>query len=199
MHQALNLFLIISNGVKMFKKSLFFMLVSSCMATSSFAINPLHQFEMIQKKSLTIAAKNNTVSESQKYTDFSGTWTGNCPEYENEPTTFTIKNDSMNISFDSEEYSIGSSLKTDSRSNAANTSFLHMSFEWNNDKSQLNVNDVGVMKGHLGEMDSSLLTQIGHTNLSISNEQLIISGKMMIFSGSQQTDTLNMTCIYKKN
>lgn len=186
----------------MIKKPLFIFALTAC-ATSSFAFSPFNTLGATHKKSHHTAIHKKAVNESTNYTDFSGTWIGTCSDSDGDAhdmETITIKNDAMEISFDNELYSIGG-LKTDSKSHSWSTSFDHEALFWNTEKNQLIFNGVFVGKSHLtnNTYDApQIFTNLANMNLSIEDEDLMVRGSIITFSGIKQEQTQDILCTYKR-
>lgn len=188
----------------MLKKSLSFMVVGGLLATSSYAFHPFQQLQTAKHKNALTAAPKKQASATQKYTDFSGIWTGTCSgEGEgSEPETVTIKNDDMTIRFDNEYFMIGGNLKTDSYSNPWSTAFSHLSLYWNEDKTQLIGSSAFVHKYHNDSgsftEEFPVSTSIATMVMSLKNDQLIIEGNAKSYSGLEKDDQVGMTCTYTR-
>lgn len=187
----------------MLKKPLFILVLTTC-ATSSFAFSPFNILKATPQKLNQTAIHKKVVNESTNYTDFSGTWVGKCADsdgdVQDDMDTVTIKNDDMEISFDSDVYSIGG-LKTKSQSQSWNTSFAHETLFWNTEKSQLTFNGTFVYKSHLTDNPYNvpqIVTSLANMTLSIENEALITRGNIIVFSGTKQEQTQDILCTYKR-
>lgn len=186
----------------MFKKPLLIIALTAC-ATSSFAFSPFTIYGAKAKEPHHTAASKKAIHDLTHFTDFSGTWVGQCANSDGDDVdmdTVTIKNDAMEISFDGEVYAIGG-LKTTSHSQQWTTDFDHEALYWNDEQTQLVFNGTWVIKSHIADspyVAPQLFTNIANMNLSIENDNLQVRGSVLIFAGTKQEHTQDILCTYKK-
>ena len=185
----------------MFKKPLLIIALTAC-ATSSFAFSPFTIYGAKAKKPHHTAAPKKINNDLTHFTDFSGTWVGKCANSDGDDLdmdTVTIKNDAMEISFDGDVYAIGG-LKTTSHANAWNTSFDHEALYWN-EQTQLVFNGTLVIKSHITDSPYAppqLFTNLANMNISIENDNLMVRGSVLTFSGTKHEQSQDILCTYKR-
>lgn len=176
-------------------------IAGSLFATPLFASNFLHKLMHDGQSELLAAnlhAKPLAKHKKQNYTDFSGTWTGNCTWSNGEESseTITIKNDDIHFNIDGQEYSIGP-LQTQTISNAMSTTFDHTSLEWSDDRSTLVMKGLYYGKGH-SRQDEPVITVIAQFTFSLSNEQLVMTAQAKPFIDMKQAKLSDITCALDK-
>jgi hypothetical protein len=181
-------------------------IAGSMLATPLFASNFFHTL-MPGKQSVHSAtnlhAKPLAKHESQNYTDFSGSWAGDCSfaDGNETPMTVTIENDDTYFDMDGEELKIGP-LQTKSSSDNLSAEFEHTSLEWSNDMSMLIIKSVYFDKVHSlypHNESNPMMAIIGQFALSLNNEQLVIKGQAIGFIDLEQKSGLsNITCTLNK-
>lgn len=179
----------------MLKKVIPVILAGCCIATPSFAFDPLQAFKITRNEHKTISTPKATSSEPQSYTDFSGTWTGTCfIDGSSEANIITIANEEHHIWFNKKHYSLRGYLKSESDSEPDYALHAHQSLFWNADKSQITSNTISVNKIY----PDSTYTSIQEVVFSINNQQLIIEGKSIEFFGAEQVKESSINCVYTK-
>lgn len=160
----------------MIKSTLTVAILSSCIASTSFAFNMLHPMHKLHNAAKT-QVKNNIQTKNESFTDFSNTWTGTCRFDSMEgidPVTLTIENDAYGIEIDGQYYSLQGQLSTESTANTAETNYNHFSLHWNPEQTQIMLNGVSVELQHDGS--GTLVTTVGGTTFSLVNGQLVMDG-----------------------
>ena len=185
-------------------------LAGSMLTTPLFASNFFHKL-MPNKKSVHSAAnlhakpKPTMKKEDQDYTDFSGSWAGNCSYSDRNdlPVTLTIENDDTYFIMDGKEIEIGP-LHTETDADRLGTTFEHTSLEWSNDMSMLIIKNqlFGKMHSAYPNNESNpMMTVMDQVTLSLNNEQLLIKGQSLGFNDLEQVtgEFNNITCTLTKN
>ena len=181
-------------------------IAGSMLATPLFASNFFHKL-MPGKQSvhsaMNLQAKPLAKHENQNYTDFSGSWAGNCSlSDDNEtPMSFTIENDDTYFSVDGQELKIGP-LHTETTSDNLSATFEHTSLEWSNDMSMLIMKNMYLDKVHslYPHNDSNpMVTIIGQLAFSLNNGQLVIKGQSIgLIDLEQKNGLTDITCTLNK-
>lgn len=180
----------------MYKKT-----IATIFITSSLVANPIFASNIFQKltsaqptKKTSTALKVNSGLKTKDgvntFIDFSGTWVGECDDFEG-TETFTIKNSDFDFTVDEQHFLIGA-LETVSTSNELDTNFSHTLLEWNADHSNLLMNGSFVNYTHMQEIKQK---EFGYLNgtISLKNDQLIIEVNSQ---SSAKND--NTVCTYSK-
>jgi hypothetical protein len=177
--------------INMYKKTALFLAMSSLIATPTFASNFFQKFtskhHTKKTSSSVIASKAKTGSST--FTDFSGTWIGNCAGY-TEADTLTITNTDNFFVINGMEF-LMNSLQTFSDSYSDSTYFTHMLLQWNEDHSTVMLD--GSFAAYSG---NALQAEFGYMkgSISLKNDQLIMEFSDHTTSGyDDQT-----VCTYSK-
>lgn len=181
-------------------------IAGSMLATPLFASNLFHKL-MPGKKSVHSAtnlhAKPLVKHNNQNYTDFSGSWAGNCSfsgDFEM-PVNLTIENDDSYFNMDGEELKIGP-LHTKTISDNSFTTFEHTSLEWSNDMSMLIMKNLYFSKAqsvYPNNESNPMHTIVGQFSISLNNDQLMIKGQSTALIDLEQTgESDNITCTLNK-
>lgn len=181
-------------------------IAGSMLATPLCASNFFHQ--LIQGKPASQSATNLPEKliikdNNQNYTDFSGTWTGNCSfdaNYET-PITIKVKNDDKHFAINDDELNIGP-LHTKTASDDLNTTMEHTTLEWSKDMSVLVTKYVYLDKTHSvspSNQSMPMTTVIGQFAFSLDNEQLVVKGQSISIRDLDKKSGLsNTTCTLSK-
>lgn len=183
-------------------------ITGSLFATPLFASSFLHKLwpnhQSMQAANLQAKPTNQTKQKNQNYTDFSGSWAGNCFwGTSKEPTSMdtVIKNDGEVFLIDDEELFIGP-LYTRTTSSDKITTFEHTSLEWSNDMSNLIMKSsylIKIASEYPHNTPTPMMNYLGEVTLSLENEQLMIKGQGLIFEDlEQQGDLMSITCTLNK-
>lgn len=122
------------------------MLSASTIASPVFASNLFHKVIAKQASASNISS-NSLKANKDAYTDFSGDWVGSCIiDGEEDTDTLSIRNNASVLTIDSEDFSIGNALSTKSDSTIIEINYEHMSFEWNGNKTAINLQSIFVYK-----------------------------------------------------
>lgn len=181
------------------KKSLAILLVlGSSLTSSAYADN------FVKK----LMAKHHTTSHSvvkthkttkqgdQPYTDFTGTWVGNCGD--GEDFTMNIENGYSYIVLSGEEFTIGQGLQGSYHANVEDISHDHTSFEWNADGTELIAKGVYVSKDNIDS--SGIETVVDKISMTMKKGQINLDGKFVMLQDitvSDQPYTLH--CVFNKS
>lgn len=179
------------------KKSLVILLVASSFASSAFATNIINK--LITKHSSAtpsiVKTHKTTKHTNQSYTDFSGTWEGNCGEGSIMNTV--IENDADYIILDGDEYKIGHGLQGTYESNEEGSEYVHNSFEWNADRSALVMKGGSFTKSNID--NSAIDTDMSIFTLTMKNGQLNLDGKWITFKDLTQIEQpIPVHCVFSK-
>lgn len=178
------------------KKSITILFVASCLTSSVFATGIINKL-ITKHSSVTpsiIKTHKTTNKTNHPYTDFSGTWTGNCGNSQIMSTV--IENDAGNITLDGEEFRIGQGLQGKTASNEEYVRYEHNSFEWNEDGSALIMKGVGVYKDNVDKSD--IHTDMGTFTLTMKNDQINLDGKFAMFQDVTQVDPITFHCVFTR-
>lgn len=180
----------------MLKKTLAVLLVSGFVASPLYAFKPLQSLKSTFKPSQAATKNKAQLVKAKDFTDFSGTWEGQCSGDADGPDSVTISNDDEWISFDGMEFKIDGNLKSETNTDASETAIEHSSLFWNEDKSQLNANMTGVLAHHDG--DYSISTSLIAMNLSLKDGKLVTTAAIKAFNGTEKLGQAKLTCVYER-
>ena len=176
----------------MIKKSITIIL-GSCIINSSYAFNPIYPLTIIQRKnshSPSIAKKG-----QNNFIDFSGIWKGKCifNNYETEETVI-IKNNANYIEFGNKHFIIGNSIYSESNTSSKSTYIDHRQLEWSEDGKSLNVQGTKV----IGANQNKLTTYLFTNDMSLVNDQIVISIKVKGFQNMEVTSEDTGNCMLSR-
>lgn len=186
----------------MLKNKITIGLLTAAIANPIFAANFISK---IQKRTLAPNATANNHS-SEKYTDFSGEWTGTCAysDGNSNESSLTVKNDGINITINEEDYSIGT-LRSDTDSDKWLTDTNSIMFIWNQEMTSLKFQDISVTTTHpdypYTEKNQHINTYLGEGSISFENKQLILKTREIAAfeNGIQnQEDNFNTICRFDR-
>ncbi|CAM2977679.1 Uncharacterised protein [Legionella steigerwaltii] len=187
-------------------------IIVTVLITGSLLTTPLFASDFFQKlmpgkrslhSAVNVHTKPMAKHKNQNYTDFSGSWSGNCSLADDIEISMdvTIENDDTYFNIDGQELKIGP-LHTETTSDNLSAAYEHTSLEWSNDMSML------IMKGVYFDKMHSLYphneanpmeTMIGQIAFSLTNEQLTIKGQTLSFIDLEQMGELStLTCTLSK-
>ncbi len=181
----------------MLKKSLSIAVLSTGLISTTFAASFLHDF--MPSKQTSYPEYTDTKNKiNEDFADFSGDWTGH---YINQPDdefiTLHIKNDLNNISINGQHYNINGI-----NSNTDNTYYLtegeHISLRWDEDRHSLLLNGVYLSQVHYGTSSARLETAIIHGNLSMDNNQLLLTVSTQAYTDGEAEGSLKHACTLAK-
>ena len=173
----------------MIKKYLTVGLLGSCIATSSYALNFVDMIHAAHKDALSSLPKKveSSASIDKNYTDFSGTWTGQCSLPYNPTVTWVIYNNDQHIIIDDKEINIGA-FNNESTSNGEEAIDDLSRFSWSS-HGLLKMLEVLVVRS---KDNASIQSSTFQTTFELNNGQLIV--ETIAYKDRPDNRTLEWTC-----
>lgn len=179
------------------KKSLAILLIAGSFVNSAFANSIINK--LITKHFSTTPAMLKTHKLTRlthdSYTDFSGTWVGNCGD--DMTMTTVIENDADSFSFDGYTLRIGHGLQGTHDSSEESSAYEHGSYEWNADRTALIIKSVGLIKNNTN--NASIMTEISQFSLTMKNNQINLDGKVIMFEDLTPFEQpITLHCVFNR-
>ncbi len=182
--------------LRMNKKSIAILLVTSSFASSVFAANFIDKLITRHDSVMpsTVKTLKSTKQAHRTYTDFSGTWLMNCNDG---PTlTTVIENDDYVITLDGNDYRIGSGFKVTTESREEYNDYMHSSVEWNADGSELIMKNINVYK--VNSANSAIETDVGLLTLKMIKGQINVDGNAVSLNDTESRRPVPIHCVLTK-
>ncbi|STX29936.1 Uncharacterised protein [Legionella beliardensis] len=178
----------------MLNKTISTVVLGSCLITSSFAASFWNKYSPIQNHhNPSVTAQKNNIK--QKYTDFSGTWSGSCSA-DDEITTLVISNDDKSIELDGQSYGIGQMISESSsdKSFSSNTQLL---LTWNAAGTVLKGQSVFAATSWVDGPKLDLMAGIFETTFKMNGNELVLNINLVNTDGTPIPGNENKCTFHK--